>query len=302
MRILLTGGTGFVGRYVLRELLAQGHEVRALIRRGGVPEGFESRNVEVVRSDINGALEQFMQGMDGVVHLVGIIEEIPRKKVTFEMLHTRATQNVVNAAKAVGVPRFIFVSANGASEQGATRYQTTKWAAEEAVRKSGLEHWCVLRPGLIFGDPGMEREEFCTVLASSLIKPFPILPVFGNGLYQMQPIAVEEIAQSVVQALTLPNAHAQTIVAVGRCRLTYIELLDVVTRALDNKPRPKIKVPVSFVKVGMRFAGSMVPITPDQLTMLIAGNVADETAFYDTFSVTERLFDEENLAYLHLRL
>ncbi len=302
MRILLTGGTGFVGRYVLRELLAQGHEVRALIRRGGVPEGFESRNVEVVRSDINGALEQFMQGMDGVVHLVGIIEEIPRKKVTFEMLHTRATQNVVNAAKAVGVPRFIFVSANGASEQGVTRYQTTKWAAEEAVRKSGLEHWCVLRPGLIFGDPGMEREEFCTVLASSLIKPFPILPVFGNGLYQMQPIAVEEVAQSVVQALTFPNAHAQTIVAVGRRRLTYIELLDVVTRALGNNPRPKIKVPVSFVKLGMRFAGSMLPITPDQLTMLIAGNVADETTFYDTFSVTERLFDEENLAYLHLRL
>ena len=302
MRILLTGGTGFVGRYVLRELLAQGHEVRALIRRGGVPEGFESRNVEVVRSDINGALEQFMQEMDGVVHLVGIIEEIPRKKVTFEMLHTRATQNVVNAAKAVGVPRFIFVSANGASEQGATRYQTTKWAAEEAVRKSGLEHWCVLRPGLIFGDPGMEREEFCTVLASSLIKPFPILPVFGDGLYQMQPIAVEEVAQSVVQALTLPNAHAQTIAAVGRRRLIYIELLDVVTRALDNNPRPKIKVPVSFVKVGMRFAGSMLPITPDQLTMLIAGNVADETDFYDTFSVNECLFDEENLAYLHLRL
>ncbi|MCY4675226.1 MAG: NAD(P)H-binding protein [Bacteroidetes bacterium] len=302
MRILLTGGTGFVGRYVLRELLAQGHEVRALIRRGGVPEGFESRNVEVVRSDINGALEQFMQGMDGVVHLVGIIEEIPRKKVTFEMLHTRATQNVVNAAKAVGVPRFIFVSANGASEQGATRYQTTKWAAEEAVRRSGLEHWCVLRPGLIFGDPGMEREEFCTVLASNLIKPFPILPVFGGGLYQMQPIAVEEVAQSVVQALTLPNAHAQTIAAVGRRRLTYIELLDVVTRALGHNPRPKIKVPVSFVQIGMRFAGSMLPITPDQLTMLIAGNVADETDFYDTFSVTERLFDEENLAYLHLRL
>ena len=302
MRILLTGGTGFVGRYVLRELLAQGHEVRALIRRGGVPEGFESRDVEVVRSDINGALEQFMQGMDGVVHLVGIIEEIPRKKVTFEVLHTRATQNIVNAAKAVGVPRFIFVSANGASEQGATRYQTTKWAAEEAVRRSGLEHWCVLRPGLIFGDPGMEREEFCTVLASNLIKPFPILPVFGGGLYQMQPIAVEEVAQSVVQALTLPNAHAQTIAAVGRRRLTYIELLDVVTRALGNNPRPKIKVPVSFVQIGMRFAGSMLPITPDQLKMLIAGNVADETTFYDMFSVTERLFDEENLAYLHLRL
>ncbi len=302
MRILLTGGTGFVGRYVLSELLAQGHEVRALIRRGGVPEGFESRNVDVVRADINGLLEQFMQGMDGVVHLVGIIKEVPREMVTFEILHTQATQNVVKAAKAAGVPRFVFVSANGVSEQGATRYQTTKWAAEEAVRKSGLEHWCILRPGLIFGDPGMEREEFCTVLASNLIKPFPILPVFGDGLYQMQPIAVEEVAQSVVQALTLPDAHGQTIAAVGRRRLTYIELLDIVTRAINNNPRPKIKVPVSLLRAGMRFAGGMLPITPDQLTMLLEGNVADETAFYNTFSVTERPFDEENLAYLHLRL
>ena len=269
MRILLTGGTGFVGRYVLSELLAQGHEVRALIRRGGVPEGFESRNVEVVRADINGLLEQFMQGMDGVVHLVGIIKEVPREMVTFEILHTQATQNVVKAAKAAGVPRFVSVSANGVSEQGATRYQTTKWAAEETVRNSGLEHWCILRPGLIFGDPGMEREEF---------------------------------AQSVVQALTLPSAHGQTIAAVGRRRLTYIELLDVVTRAMNNSPRPKVKVPLSFLRAGMRFAGSMLPITPDQLTMLLEGNVADETAFYNTFSVTERPFDEENLAYLHLRL
>ena len=302
MRILLTGGTGFVGRYVLSELLAQGHEVRALIRRGGVPEGFESRDVEVVRADINGALERFMQGMEGVVHLVGIIKEVPREKVTFEILHTQATQNVVKAAKAAGVPRFVFVSANGVSEQGATRYQTTKWAAEKAVRKSGLEHWCILRPGLIFGDPGMEREEFCTVLAGNLIKPFPILPVFGDGLYQMQPIAVEEVAQSVVQALTLPDAHAQTIAAVGHRRLAYIELLDVVTRALNLNPRPKIKVPVSFVRAGMRFAGGLLPITPDQFTMLLEGNIADETAFYNTFSVTERPFGEENLTYLHLRL
>ena len=118
----------------------------------------------------------------------------------------------------------------------------------------------------------------------------------------MQPIAVEEVAQSVVQALTHPDAHAQTIAAVGRRRLTYIELLDVVTRALNNNPRPKIKVPASLIRAGMRLAGGMLPITPDQLTMLLESNVADETAFYDTFSVTERPFDEENLAYLHLRL
>ncbi|MCY3487313.1 MAG: NAD(P)H-binding protein [Bacteroidetes bacterium] len=302
MRILLTGGTGFVGRHVLRELLTKGYQVRVLVRRGGAPEGFEGEQVEVVRGDINGTLGQFMDNVDGVVHLVGIIEEVPAQKITFEALHTRATQNVANAARIACVPRLVFVSANGASQHGATKYQTTKWAAEETVRNSGLDHWCVLRPGLIFGDPGMEREEFCTVLSRTLIKPFPILPVFGNGLYQLQPVSVEEVAEATVQALTLPEAHGQTIPLVGPNRLTYIELLDVVTRALGMKPKPKIKLPLSFVRTGMRFGGSMLPITPDQLTMLIAGNVGDASHFYNLFQMTERPFNEENLGYLRLRL
>lgn len=157
------------------------------------------------------------------------------------------------------------MSANGASQRGATKYQTTKWAAEEAVRNSDLDHWCVLRPGLIFGDPGMERE-------------------------------------ATVQALTLSEAHGQTIPLVGPNRLTYIELLDMITRALGMKPKPKIKLPLSFVRTGMRFGGSMLPVTPDQLTMLIAGNVGDASHFYNLFQVTERPFNEQNLGYLHLRL
>ena len=302
MRILLTGGTGFLGRHVLRELLAQGHQVRALVRRGGAPEGFESKDVELVRGDINGGLEPLMEGVDGVVHLVGIIKEIPAEKVTFEALHTNATRNVVNAAKSAGVDQLVFVSANGASKSGETRYQTTKWEAEESVRSSGLDHWCILRPGLIFGDPGMECEEFCMVLASTLIKPFPVLPIFGNGLYQLQPVSVEEVAEATVQALALPEVHKQTVPVVGHRKLSYLDLLDTVTRAMGMKPKPKIKLPLSFVRFGIRYAGRMLPITPDQFAMLIAGNVADETRFYETFQVSERPFNEENLEYLRLRL
>ncbi|MCY4158284.1 MAG: NAD(P)H-binding protein [Bacteroidetes bacterium] len=302
MRILLTGGTGFVGRHVLRELLAQGHQVRALIRRGGAPEGFEKQEVELIRGDINDPLEQFMKGVDGVIHLVGIIKESPSEKITFEALHTNATRNVVHAAEAAGVDRLVYVSANGASEHGETRYQTTKWAAEEAIRNSSLNHWSILGPGLIFGDPGMEREEICVVLANTLIKPFPVLPVFGNGQYQLQPVSVEEVAEATVQALTRTDVHGQTIPIVGRRRLSYVDFLDVITRALGLKPKPKVKLPLSFVRTGMRFAGKMLPITPDQFAMLIAGNVADETRFYDTFQVSERPFNEESLGYLRFRL
>ncbi len=301
MRILLTGGTGFVGRHVLSELLAQGHHVRALLRRGGAPEGFEEQEVELVRGDINDPLEGFMEGIDGVIHLVGIIKEEPRANVTFERLHTQATTNVVNAATAAGVDRLVFISANGASEHGETKYQTTKWAAEEAVRNSILPHWCILQPGLIFGDPGMEREEFCVVLSNTLIRPFPILPVFGSGLYQLQPVSVKEVAEAAVQALNLSKVHQQTIPVVGRRKVTYIELLDMITRAIGLRPKPKVKVPLFLVRTGIRFAGQLLPITNDQFVMLVAGNVADEDRFYETFQVTEHPFDEKGLEYLRLR-
>ena len=302
MRIFLTGGTGFVGRHVLRECIAQGHQVRALVRRGGAPQGFETQEVELVRGDVNDSLEAFMTDVDAIIHLVGIIKEVPSQNVTFEALHTRATQNVVQAAQASGISRLVFVSANGASKDGTTKYQTSKWAAEQAVQSSQLDHWCILRPGLIFGDPGMEREEFCMVLASTLIRPFPVLPVFGSGQYLLQPVSVEEVADATVQALTASNVNRQVIPVVGTQQFSYIELLDIVTRAIGMRPKPKLKLPLSVVRAGIRFAGKMLPITPDQFAMLVAGNIADQRLFYDSFQVTERPFNEENLSYLRHRL
>ncbi|MCY4171494.1 MAG: NAD-dependent epimerase/dehydratase family protein [Bacteroidetes bacterium] len=301
MRVLLTGGTGFVGHYVLNELISKGYHVRALLRRGGAPEGFERKEIEIVRGDINDPLEKFMEDIDGIIHLVGIIKETPSENVTFEALHTSATQNVVKAAKASGVKSLVFVSANGAALNGETKYQTSKWAAEEAVRNSGLPHWCILRPGLIFGDPGIEREEFCTVVTKTLIRPFPILPIFGDGNYQLQPVHVAEVAQATVEALTLSSVNQKTITVVGRDRFPYKSILDIMTLSLKLKPKPKINLPLSLVRTGMRFAGKMLPITPDQFAMLIAGNVGDASEFYDQFEVTERSFCTENLSYLRHR-
>ncbi|MCY4232871.1 MAG: NAD-dependent epimerase/dehydratase family protein [Bacteroidetes bacterium] len=301
MRVLLTGGTGFVGHYVLNELISKGYHVRALLRRGGAPEGFERKEIEIVRGDINDPLEKFMEDIEGIIHLVGIIKETPSENVTFEALHTSATQNVVKAAKASGVKSLVFVSANGAALNGETKYQTSKWAAEEAVRNSGLPHWCILRPGLIFGDPGIEREEFCTVVTKTLIRPFPILPIFGDGNYQLQPVHVAEVAQATVEALTLSSVNQKTITVVGRDRFPYKSILDIMTLSLKLKPKPKINLPLSLVRTGMRFAGKMLPITPDQFAMLIAGNVGDASEFYDQFEVTERSFCTENLSYLRHR-
>lgn len=299
MRLLLTGATGFVGSYVLAALLAEGHTVRCLVRHDTVALPAPA---EKVRGDVRdpASLQAAMEGCEGVVHLVGIIEEKPAQGITFERMHTEATAHVVAAAQQAGLQRFLHMSANGARPDGVSRYQTTKWQAEEHVRHAGFAHWTIFRPSVIFGDPGPNHPEFCTQLARTLIRPFPILPVFGDGLYAMQPIAVEEVAAAFAKAVTLPAAQAQTYAAVGLTRFSYLEILDRITRGMGLAPKPKLHQPVWLVRPVVRTVGrlGLLPITPDQFEMLLDGNTGNPDPFYRDFGLSYKPFTHENLAYL----
>ncbi len=300
MRVFLTGASGFVGAYVLQELLRRGYAVRCLVRTpGGLPA--ETATGDVTRPE---SLRGLMEGCDAVIHLVGIIEERPRQGITFEAMHVEATRHVIAEAARTGITRFVHMSANGASKRGASRYQTTKWQAEELVRQSALPRWTILRPSLIFGDPGPDRMEFCTRLAGTLIKRSPILPVFGRGDYSMQPIAVETVAAACVQALELDAACNGTFCLGGKDRYSYIEILDVITRGLGQRPKPKIPIPISIARAGLGTVGrwGQLPITRDQFEMLIRGNTCDESKFYDVFGIPCKPFTVQNLAYLRQRV
>ena len=298
MRIFITGGTGFLGQYVVAALRSAGHHLRCLVRTSAAPEPLNNAGVEWVKGDVLGPLESLMDGCQGVVHLVGIIRENPRRQITFDRLHTQATRHVVQAAQTAGVSHMVHISANGASANGKTPYQTTKWHAEESVRQSKLAHWCILRPGLIFGDPGPSRDEFCSLLARQLIRPLPVTPIFGNGRYAFQPVHVNEVAQAAAQALEMDAANGRTIVCVGRQRLTYVQIVDSITRALSMAPRPKMHLPLWLIQPALRAGGNSLPITADQLTMLLEGNCGDAAEFYDSFMLEEHGFGPDNLAYL----
>ncbi|MDE2958203.1 MAG: NAD-dependent epimerase/dehydratase family protein [Bacteroidota bacterium] len=297
MRVFVTGATGFVGRYVVRALRDAGHEVRCLVRSPTDP----LLGADQVHGDILDPLAARMAGCDGVIHLVGIIRENVRHRITFERLHAQATAHVVREAAAAGVSRLIYVSANGVSAEGKTAYQTTKWAAEESVRNGGLKHWCILRPGLIFGDPGLARDEFCSILARQLIRPAPVIPIFGSGQYAVQPIHVGQVAESAVQALRSKAASRQTLVAVGPEKLTYLQLVDRITRSMGLRPKPKFHVPLWLIQPILRCSGNILPITADQLTMLLEGNCGDSARFFATFALEEHGFAEENLSYVRTR-
>ena len=301
MHVFLTGATGFVGSYVLKALDAHGHTVTCLMRNPDAPLHAGSTSIRRVEGDITNpaSLDGALDDCDAVIHLVGIIDEQPRQGLTFERIHVDGTRNIVAAAKQAGVDTFIHMSANGAAPEG-TGYQTTKWEAERIVEKADFGHWAIMRPSIVFGDPRPINVEFASRLVDDLVRPFPVLPVFGDGQYALQPVAVEAMAEGFAQALTTDDAHGVTFMVGGPDRLSYIEILDRITQGWGHDPKPKLKVPLPVAKLGVNTVGrvGLLPISPAQFYMLIGGNTGDSTRFNETFDVEHTPFTPEALSYL----
>lgn len=302
MTVFLTGATGFVGSYVLQALADAGHEAVCLMRDPGDSLRVTGDAVRRVEGDITdaGSLEGLLDGCDAVIHLVGIIEEHPRRGVTFERIHVDGTRNVVEAAVDAGIERFIHMSANGARPSDGTAYQTTKWRAEQIVEAAGFAHWTIFRPSILFGDPGPDNPEFTSQLLDELVRPFPILPVFGDGRYELQPVAVEEVAAAFVHALTQTKTHGQTYFAGGPDRIAYRDILDIIAEGAGLSPKPKAPVPMPLARLGVNTVGraGLLPISPAQFAMLVEGNTGDNTAFYRDFDVKPTPFTPATLSHL----
>lgn len=302
MRVLLTGATGYVGSYVLRELLRQGHTPRCLIRGPASDLAVQDESIEIVSGDVTDAssLWGLFSDCDAVIHLVGILEEHPRQGVTFERLHVDATRNVVKGAVDAGIECFIQMSANGARPDAGTVYQETKWTAEQIVKNAGFDHWTIFRPALLFGRPDPGRPEFSSTLLRDLVRPFPILPVFGDGQFELQPVHATEVASAFVDALTLDAARENTYVAAGPDRYPYVEILDRIALGAGLDPKPKVKVPIALARIGVNTVGrvGLLPISSEQFEMLIEGNTGDESAFYGDFDLPGTRYIPANLQYL----
>ncbi len=291
MNVFLTGGTGFVGSEILKQLLDSGHTVRCLVRAGSESKLPPRPGVEVTLGDATdaGSLQGAMQGCDAVIHLIGIIREVPSKQITFERLHVEATRNVVEAARSQGVKRYLHMSANGSRADGDCDYHRTKWRAEEVVRQSELD-WTVFRPSLIIGAKG----EFVSMIAGQ-IRTLPILPVIGDGRYCMSPVAVQDVARGFVLALEKPETIGQAYHCCGPQSHTFDELLDIFAKVLGKVPRTKVHQPLWLMKPAVALLESLpsFPITTSQMTMLLEGNVCDPADWSSTFGITPKSLEEQ---------
>lgn len=295
MKVFLTGGTGFVGNYVLKALIDRGYGVKCLVREGAERKIRTKNGYEISRGDIldYDSLLTGMEGCDAVINLVGIIREFPRKAITFTNLHYIATRNCVDAAQELGIKRFVQMSALGASKNASSTYHKTKYMAEEYLSKSGLTY-TIFRPSLIFG-----KEDISINLFVENIKKLPIFPVFGNGRYKTQPVSVENVAEGFANAIDCKEAFNKTFELGGPKKYEFNELLDAIGKMLGEKVW-KLHLPLFVIKPLIWLIGrfSFCPITYDQLTMLLEDNACDERQFYKTLKIKPIAFKEGIKRYI----
>jgi len=282
MLVFLTGTTGFVGGHVLKQLLAEGHAVRALVRDPAKAKLPASNRIELVQGEVaeGSGLKDGMKNCNAVVHLVGIIAE--SGKNSFERVHYTGTRNVVEAAKGNGISRFIQMSALGVRADGVSEYQTSKWKGEETVRQSGISY-CILRPSLIFGPGSGFVEQMLGVMRKTpLFRPVP-----GNGRPRFRPIFVEDVSACFVQALTNPKVTNKVIELGGGDELSLDEVLKTIADWASIR-KPAIHIPMPLMFMGAAVAQSLLPhppVTISQIRMLKEGSTCDIGPMMEAFKI-----------------
>lgn len=281
MKILLTGGTGFVGAGVRRELKALGHDVRVLLRPQSVGKIDAREGIDVVVGDVldSQACLRATTDCGAVVHMVGIRREIPQQGITYEAMHTEATYTVVDAARRTGVERVVFMSSLGTRPDAASGYHRTKAEAEKIVKESGMR-WTIFRPSVIFG-PG---DEFHPLMADLVHRS--IVPIIDGGKALIQPVAHRNVVGPVARTLTMPETQGKTYEIGGPERHAFVDIMYQIARHYGVWPNT-VSVSSRFAKPMVKFAQRFrsFPLTLDELHMLLEDNVCDPTLFTSTFGV-----------------
>lgn len=313
LRVLVSGATGFVGRHVVRELLAQGHRpvcfVRSISKLYQTQPRVSRDRITAVRGDLDdrSALFRAAEQSDAAIHLVGIIMNRRLRGQTFQRVHVDGTRNVVAAACSAGL-RYVHMSAQGSRPNAATEYHRTKWEAERIVAESGLD-WTVFRPNLIHGPDG----EFM-----QLMKRFwcglnpPFVPYFGEGSAKLQPVFVKDVAFCFVAALARPETVGKVIPLCGPKAYSWKELYAVCRSLLPGARRwkPMLSLPVPLAKIAavvsapiMAPAEQLIPsfrtlrFDRGQVTMSQEDNICDAGIAEEMFRLTMRDFESELAAY-----
>jgi uncharacterized protein YbjT (DUF2867 family) len=227
MKIAITGGTGFVGRHLARELVSRGHEV-VLIARGVDKRDEDIRNLPGVSFAPVGTggvekLTQAFAGCDGVAHLAGINREIGEQ--TYRRVHVQGMRNVVEAAKRAGVKKVLLLSFLRARPRCGSPYHESKWAAEQIVRRSGLDY-TILKASLIYG----KGDQMVSHL-SRVLHTMPLFASTGMKEKEAAPVAVGDVVDIMCASLVEGRLSRQTVAVVGPEKVKISEVVRRIAKA-----------------------------------------------------------------------
>ena len=252
--VTVFGGSGFVGRHLVKRLAAAGNRVCVPVRdvesaRFLGPMGDVGQIVPVlanVRDDES--VRVAVRGADAVVYSVGIL--FGRGRQTFESIHVAGAERVARAAADGGARRLIHLSALGADLGSDSAYARTKAQGEERVM-AAFSHATIMRPSVVFG----AEDQFFNRIAA-LARLSPVLPIFGQGLLdagrsRVQPIYVGDVADAIVNVLDAPSSVGETYELGGPRTYSYREIMELVSRATGRK---RLLVPVPFFAAKVKAA------------------------------------------------
>lgn len=265
------GGSGFLGRYLVRRLADQGYTVRVAVRdpEGALflkPLGFIGQIVplyaDLRRDD---TIARAVEEATLVVNLVGILAE--RRKGDFTRIHARGAGAVAAAAAAAGVACLVHVSAIGADPAARSRYAASKGEGENAVG-AAYPAATILRPSIVFGPEDKFFNRF-----GAMAQLLPFMPVIA-GRTRMQPVYVADVADAVMAVIGSAEAAGKIYELGGPAVFTFRELLAYVLKE-TGRPRPLVPIPMALARLQARFAELLPnkPITRDQLLLLARDNV-----------------------------
>ena len=270
------GGSGFLGRYIVKRLAARGQVVRVAVRHPATANGLRpmGRVGQIVPMFASlgdeASVARAVEGAETVVNLVGLLAE--KHRGDFTRIHAEGAGRIARLGAAAGAAQLVQMSAIGASSDSPSDYGTSKAAGEEATR-AAFAGAIVLRPSIVFGPEDAFFNRF-----ASMSRIAPVMPVFC-GDTRFQPVYAGDVADAVVAALDDPDMAGRTFELGGPRVWRFRELLAWMLRELRRK-RIMLDVPMGVARLQAsvleRVPGK--PLTRDQLAMLGRDNIVSEGA------------------------
>lgn len=273
------GGSGFLGRNVVRELAKRGWRVRVAVRRPHQAQFLRPMGavgqIQLKQCNVRHrpSVAEAMRGADAVINLVGILFQTGAQR--FDTVQGAGAATIAQLAAEEGVAQFVHLSAIGADANSESDYARTKAQAEEAVL-SAIPMATILRPSVIFGAEDQFFNKFASMAAFS-----PVLPLIGGGQTKFQPIYVDDVADAVCEALAQPEAEGRVYELGGPKVYTFRELMELMLRETGQR---RVLAPVPFpIASIMGIFGQVAgwapfidpPVTRDQVRLLKHDNVVD---------------------------